>query len=124
MKNFQISDIMKKDWLMLIILIFLFIGILFFHHIFTGFDLAFQLMAACLGALLTMFITKMLLRNQSESEEKKEKNVKIYENKIEVCSNFISTMWETLDDEEITNDELRKLRSEVFNKLIFLHQTI
>lgn len=119
MKNFQISDIMKKDWLMLIILIFLFIGILFFHHIFTGFDLAFQLMAACLGALLTMFITKMLLRNQSESEEKKEKNVKIYENKIEVYSNFISTMWETLDDEEITNDELRKLRSEVFNKLIF-----
>lgn len=117
--NNLIPDIMKKEWVMLVILILLFIGLLLFHRIFTGFDLAFQLMAACLGALLTMFITRMLLRNQSESEEKKEKNVKIYENKIDVYSNFISTMWETLEDEDITNDELRKLRSEVFNKLIF-----
>lgn len=117
--NNLIPDIMKKEWVMLVILILLFIGLLLFHRIFTGFDLAFQLTAACLGALLTMFITRMLLRNQSESEEEKEKNVKIYENKINVYSNFISTMWETLEDEDITNDELRKLRSEVFNKLIF-----
>ena len=59
--NNLIPDIMKKEWVMLVILILLFIGLLLFDRIFTGFDLAFQLMAACLGALLTMFITRMLL---------------------------------------------------------------
>lgn len=110
---------LKNEWIILIALSVLFMGFIFIPRIFTGFDLAFQLTAACLGAFITMIITRMLLKNQSASEEEKEKNIRIYENKIKVYSNFISTMWKTLEDEEVTEEELRILRSEIYNELIF-----
>ncbi len=87
--------------------------------IFTGNDFSFQVLAACFGALLTMFITYALLNSQTNIEENKDKNIKIYENKINVYSEFISIMWNTMDDGKISNDEYKKLRQEVFNKLIF-----
>lgn len=112
--NFQL-----KDGIILTVLVAVFLGIIFIPRTFTGHDFAFQIVAACLGAIITMFITKMLLKNQSESEEDKEKNIKIYESKIKVYSSFISKMWNTLEDEEVTEDELRQLRSTIFNELIF-----
>ena len=75
--------------------------------------------SACLGAGVTAWITKSLLASQKESEEEKEKNIKIYENKIAVYSEFISKLWKTMADGYLNEDELRDIRSEVFNKLIF-----
>lgn len=75
--------------------------------------------SAFLGVGVTAFITNTLLKNQQESEEAKEKNIKVYENKIQVYSEFISKMWKTLEDDEITDEEIRGIRSDIFNKLIF-----
>ena len=75
--------------------------------------------SACLGAVVTSWITKSLLASQKESEEEKEKNIKIYEKKIVVYSVFISKLWKTMSDGYLNEDELRDIRSEVFNKLIF-----
>ena len=75
--------------------------------------------SAFLGVGATAFITNTLLKNQQESEEAKEKNIKVYENKIQVYSEFISKMWKTLEDDEITDEEIRGIRSDIFNKLIF-----
>lgn len=75
--------------------------------------------SACLGAGVTAWITKSLLASQKKSEEDKEKNIKIYENKIAVYSEFISKLWKTMADGYLNEDELRDIRSEVFNKLIF-----
>lgn len=86
---------LKDEWIILSVLVAIFLGIIFIPRTFTGHDFAFQIVAACLGAIITMFITRMLLRNQSESEEDNEKNIKIYESKIKVYSSFISKMWNT-----------------------------
>lgn len=75
--------------------------------------------SAFLGAGATAWITNTLLKNQQESEEAKEKNIKVYENKIQVYSEFISKMWKTLEDNVITDEEIRGIRSDIFNKLIF-----
>ena len=75
--------------------------------------------SAFLGAGATAWITNTLLKNQQESEETKEKNIKVYENKIQVYSEFISKMWKTLEDDVITDEEIRGIRSDIFNKLIF-----
>ena len=75
--------------------------------------------SALLGAGATAWITNTLLKNRQELEEAKEKNIKVYENKIQVYSEFISKMWKTLEDDWITGEEIREIRSDIFNKLIF-----
>lgn len=80
--------------------------------------------SAFLGAGATAWITKSLLKNQQESEEEKEKNIKVFENKIQVYSEFISKMWKTLEDDVITDEEIRGIRLDIFNKLIFYYDDI
>lgn len=104
---------------LLIVLGVLFIGYIFVPRIFTGYDLAFQITAACLCAVITIIGTYLVFKAQNEQEEKKDKNLKIYENKLKVYSKFISTMWKTLEDEEVKLEELITLRSEIYNELIF-----
>lgn len=80
--------------------------------------------SAFLGAGVTAWITNTLLTNQQESEETKEKNIKVFENKIQVYSEFISKMWKTLEDDTITDEEIRGIRLDIFNKLIFYYDDI
>lgn len=80
--------------------------------------------SAFLGAGATAWITNSLLKNQQESEETKEKNIKVFENKIQVYSEFISKMWKTLEDDVITDEEIRGIRLDIFNKLIFYFDDI
>lgn len=108
------------------ILAFAFCIVMLLLHLFTGFDLAFQMVAACLGAVITALITAMLLKEQSkqqillnEREEAKDKNIKIYESKIAVYSDFVSKMWKTIEDDRVEEQELRELRGEAFRKLVF-----
>lgn len=108
-----------KEYGIMALIAIVFLGLIFLPNIFTGFDLAFQIVAACLAAILTMVITQMLLKNQSTQEENKDKSIKIYENKIAVYSAFISSMWKTLEDDDVDDTELRALRSDIYNKLIF-----
>jgi len=119
---------MKKinPWVIMAILAFAFCIVMLLLHLFTGFDLAFQMVAACLGAVITALITAMLLKEQSkqqillnEREEAKDKNIKIYESKIAVYSDFVSKMWKTIEDDIVEEQELRDLRGEAFRKLVF-----
>ena len=75
--------------------------------------------SAFLGAGATAWITNTLLNNKQKTEEAKEKNIKVYENKIQVYSEFISKMWKTLEDDVITDEEIFEIRFDIFNKLIF-----
>lgn len=76
--------------------------------------------SAALGAILTAIITRMVIGSQLKSEQEKEKNIKIYGMKLDVYSEFISKMWNLYADGKLDAQELNVLRSEVFNKLIFM----
>ena len=78
-----------------------------------------QIIGALIGACLTAIITMFLLIGQTKSQENKDKAIKIHEQKIRVYSSFTSSLWETLADEKLEDEELRELRGKVFNELIF-----
>jgi len=91
---------------------------------------AVAIISAFLGVFLTVAVTNILLDRQaetqnalldkqSEKESQKDKDVKIYEKKIRVYSEFTSKMWGILEDDKVTDDELRELRNICFRNLVF-----
>lgn len=88
--------------------------------LFTSRDMLFQSVAVLLSVMVTAIVTGALLERQTTGEEKRERNLKIYENKIAVYSHFITKMWGVLsDNERVTAEQMMSLRKEVFNQLIF-----
>jgi len=74
---------------------------------------------SAIGAILTAFVTVLLLQGQTASEEKRDKSVKVFEQKIKVYSEFTNKMWEMLDDDNINEKELKELRNICFKALVF-----
>ena len=83
-----------------------------------------NLITAFVGVVLSALVTLILLNGQTKDEEAKEKNIKVFENKIQVYSEFISKMWKTMEDDVITDEEIRGIRLDIFNKLIFYFDDI
>lgn len=82
-------------------------------------DLWYETVAAVLSVILTAAVTFLLLKGQSEGEEIRDKNIKIHERKIDVYAKFTSKMWDILSDDNIEASEIKVLRSEIFNELLF-----
>ena len=85
-----------------------------------------QVLAACLGALVTIIATRLLLSSQSDIDEinrKKEDEIKKeqerFNAKLKVYSDFVSKMFEAYKDNDISAEELRDLRTQLFGKVSF-----
>lgn len=87
--------------------------------IFSAHDMLYQTLAVVLSVVFTAVVTNQLLTGQSSNEELRERNIKVYENKINVYSDFISKMWAIMNDNKVEPEEIISLRSEIFNRLIF-----
>lgn len=87
--------------------------------IFSSHEMLFQIIAVVLSVLFTAVVTNSLLTAQSQSEENKEKNIKIHENRIKAYSSFMQKMWGVLDDDTILKDEINSLRADLLDNLIF-----
>lgn len=115
---------MKKSMLLWLSFVIIFIGVLaLFPRLFSTHEMLFQIVAVVLSVLFTAIVTNQLLSGQSSNEESRERNIKVYENKIAVYSDFISKMWATVDDGKILPEEIQAIRSEIFNRLIFYLST-
>jgi len=88
-------------------------------NLFTTKDFSYEFCCAVIGMIATALVTYLLLQGQSSSEEKKDKNIKIHENKIAAYSSFISKLWKTIEDDDISNNEWREIREGCFSSLIF-----
>lgn len=78
-----------------------------------------QFYGALIGVVITAIITVFLLQGQTANEAQRDKDVKIFEEKIKVYSEFTEKMWAMLDDDEVTEEELKMLRNICFSKLVF-----
>ena len=87
--------------------------------IFSSHEMLFQIIAVVLSVLFSAVVTNSLLTAQSESEENKEKNIKIHENRIKAYSSFMQKMWGVLDDDTILKEEINSLRADLLDNLIF-----
>lgn len=122
MKNFFKSN---GAIICLIVLLFLVMGVVFILlHLFSTRDFSYEICCALIGTIITAIVTVFLLQGQSSSDEKKDKNIRIYENKLDVYSEYVRQMWETIsDDEDLKEEEWNNLRVQTFGKLIFYLDT-
>ncbi len=81
-----------------------------------------NLITAFVGVVLSAVATLVLLNGQTKDEEKKERNLGLYNAKLKVYSDFVSNMYEALDDNQITEDEMKKLRTKLFGEVSFYTQ--
>lgn len=83
-----------------------------------------QFYGALIAVVLTAIITLFLLQGQSAHEIQREKDIKIFDAKIKVYSEFIQKMWaiasaDNLVDKGVSQDGLKELRTICFSKIIF-----
>ena len=118
---------MKKNnnssiWMVLTLVVIAFFAVICITippHIYDTNQFIFQIIAVFLSVLFTAIVTNTLLSYQSSSEEDKDKNVKIHENKVRAYSSFMKTLWSVLDDGKITREEIKKIRSKLFEHVFF-----
>lgn len=97
----------------LLICLFGFLAIMYFSKIYQIGDLPVQFAGALLGSVATAVITYFLLVGQTISEERKERNVKVYETKSTLYQPIIESLWDIYEDRKINTDEVKNL----FNSL-------
>ena len=108
-----------------ILIILLFVALTFIVYI-TFETWAVQVLSACLGAIITIIATRLLLSSQSkidsqrrEEEEKAKRDLELYNAKLKVYSDFVSEMYDTLRDNKIEEKEILDLRTKIFGSVSF-----
>ena len=66
--------------------------------VFTYQDFPARLMAAILGVVITATITVVLLDGQSKKEQTAKRNSKVFEEKLKIYQNFLSTLYDVVKD--------------------------
>jgi len=78
---------------------------------------------AALGSLIGALITLVLLRGQTDIEEKKGKDVRILEKKTAVFQDYIKDVWKVWEDQKVTIEEFQNLTSKYYqNLMIYLKE--
>lgn len=72
--------------------------------------------SAFLGAGVTAWLTNTLLDNKQKSEEEKEKNIHMYQNKLDAFSEFSKELWSKTKTDYL---DIERVRDLLFNKVIF-----
>ena len=67
------------------------------------------IISAAISVLLTASVTSELLKSQSDSEEIKEQNIKIFEKKITIYQNFLEKLHDIVSKKKISEDDVNEL---------------
>ncbi|MDR2922638.1 MAG: hypothetical protein LBU85_04765 [Treponema sp.] len=115
---------MKKDFRNIIIVVLSVICILAFF-VFAGVTEAISIpeipasfLGAAAGAAITAVVTLLLLQGQTRAEEVKERNVKVFEKKSTIFSEYIDDVWNAWEDQKVTDEEYKKLIGGYYKKLM------
>jgi hypothetical protein len=113
---------MNRKWIYILLIsalcvtAFCFVAIIF--RIFSLSELPFYFVAAFLEAVITAIITVVLLKGQTDAEEIKERNAKVFEIKMPLFQNYINTTWEIWEKAEITAKKYRKMTKLFYHKIM------
>jgi len=75
-------------------------------------------LGAAAGAAITAVVTLLLLQGQTNAQEVKERNVKVFEKKSVIFSEYIDKIWEAWKDRRITVEEFNNLVDCYYKKLM------
>jgi len=101
-----------------IIAIIIFCAIAVVFNVMSLDSLPINFLGATLGALIGALITLVLLRGQTDIEEKKGKDIRILKKKMKVFHAFIKDVWAVWSDQKITIEEFQNLTSKYYQNLM------
>lgn len=101
----------KKLYIILGILFTISISIFVFNSIYQNAvpKIIEEINNSSIGAILTAIITVLLLSQQSSSEEVKERNVRVFEEKTMRFNIFINKLWDIWEDRIVSLEEINEL---------------
>lgn len=88
-------------------------------RLFTGKELWYEMFAAVLGVIITAVITMILLKGQSDDDVKRERAVKIFEEKLRIYQDFLHTLYDVIKDKSLSDEE--KTRLEFQTSYVAMH---
>lgn len=112
----KFKDFMKeyKTFLFLLIgcicLLAIFVGVATFSGSWPGSEASSQILSALAGAVVAAMITLFLLIGQTSGEEKKERNTKVFEEKLKIYKEFMQCLYEVVKDGEIREEDAIRLQ--------------
>lgn len=93
-----------------LLLLALFVGVATLSGSWPGSDFSAQILSALAGAVVAAIITLFLLLGQTSSEEKKERNTKVFEEKLRIYQDFLHKLCDVIKDGRVTKEEARELQ--------------
>ncbi len=96
-----------------VILLVVFVAIATTSGAWPGSDASAQILSALAGAVVAAIITMFLLLGQTSSEEKKERNTKVFEEKLKIYQDFLHKLCDVVKDMKIEPQEEIELAFQV-----------
>ena len=103
----------NKSLLVSILLALAAFAIAVLFRIFSVSDVWTQMFAALTGAIITVIITLLLLQGQTASEETKERNTKVFEERLRIYQEFLHKLCDVVKDMKIEPEEEIELEFQV-----------
>ena len=88
-------------------------------RLFTGKELWYEMFAAVLGVIITAIITMVLLRGQSDTDIERERAAKVFEEKLRIYQEYLSTLQNVIQDGCLSDEE--KMRLEFQTSYVAMH---
>lgn len=109
----------KNFWIYgIVIFSILFLGGGVLFQIFEFGSLPMQFYGALIGVVITAIITVFLLQGQTATEEMKEQNMRIFEKKSAIFSDFMDNLWEIWKKKSISMEEIVEIIGRVSKDII------
>lgn len=110
---FKVNSFVLSLLLGSVLLLLLFVVVATLSGAWPSSEISAQIMAALAGAVVTAIITMFLLMGQTSSEEKKERNTKIFEEKLRIYNDFLQKLCSVVSNMEISKQEEIELEFQV-----------
>lgn len=101
------------------VIVGVFVAIACYKYLSSDNEVGPNLITAFVGVVISALVTLVLLNGQTKDEEEKERNLNLYKAKQKVYSGFVLSWYNALRDDQITETELRNLRTILFGKVFF-----
>ena len=88
-------------------------------RLFTEKELWYEMFAAVLGVIITAIITMILLRGQSDNDVERERESKVFEEKLRIYQEYLQTLYDVIKDGSLSDEE--KMQLEFQTSYVAMH---
>ena len=95
----------RKAVLVVMILVVVACSFAVYLKLFTGKELWYEMFAAVLGVIITAVITMILLRGQTNNDVERERDAKVFEEKLRIYQDFLQKLQDVIKDHTLSDEE-------------------